>query len=40
MRNIYIRCHLVPKLMFGHTHTHTDPTDCFTWTTKVVSKIF
>jgi len=30
-----IEGHVVQKLSFAHRHTH--PTDCSTWTTKVVS---
>ena len=42
MPNIYVKCHLVQKLLSGyreretHTHRHTQRPDCSTWTTKVV----
>ena len=37
--HIWVRDHLVHKLLSGHTDTHTRRTDCYVWTTKVIGKI-
>jgi len=34
--NIYLKHHLVQKLLPKHTQTHTHRIDCYTWTTEVV----
>ena len=36
--NISVKGHLVQKLLSEHTHTHTHETDCYAWTTEVISK--
>jgi len=33
--NIYVKAHLVRKLLFEYKDTHTHRNACFTWTTKV-----